>query len=104
MDKWENMINHLLINNRKHSVLVVRYEDLKSNALHEVMRMLEFLDYAIPEHVLMKHKEFTTFYRNHTSTFKHFTRTQRIHINSVIMKMHSKLKSEILTLKDYVNE
>ena len=43
MKRWQNTIRHWFIFNERHPALVVRYESLKSNTLHEVERMMAFL-------------------------------------------------------------
>lgn len=101
---WEQMVNHLLIENKNHPVLVVKYEDLKANTVHEVMRMVQFLGYEIPKDLLVERmkQKFTAFYRNHTLTFQHFTTAQKNYINSIINRVDSKLKSQSLPLRHYI--
>ena len=104
---WETMINHLLIESRNYPVLVVRYEDLKSNTLQEIMQMLEFLGYEYTPDELKErlNQKFTTFYRNRTSTFEHYTAAQKQYINSIITKVHSRLQllsQTPLPLKTYI--
>lgn len=90
---WELMVEHLLVRSTGHPVLLVHYKDLKSNALHEVVRILSFLDYEVSNKVVEERlkKQFNTFYRNHTSTFEHFTRVQRDYVNTVISRVESRL-------------
>ena len=76
-------------------VLVVKYEDIQSNATSEVLRMLEFLgvDHS-PEQVaaILKNENFTQHYRNHTDTFEHYTPEQKVAVNAAILNITNQLK------------
>ena len=105
MKMWEKMMNHFFLMNKSNPVLVIQYEDLKSNPLKEIIRILNFLHYVISEDLVrdrLQH-QFTTFYRNHTSSFEHFTTAQKEYINSVISKVDYRIGSRSrLPLKDYL--
>lgn len=94
------MVQHLLVNSKNSSVLLVHYEDLRSNLFHEMKRMLQFLDYSVTENTLRERldEKFTTFYRNHTSEFEHFTSEQKKYVNSILA---SKVETG-LPLKQYI--
>ncbi len=105
MKRWEEMVNHLLIKSLNRPVLLVHYEDVKSNSLYEVMRMLKFLHYDVPEDSLRERlqKQFNTFYRNHSSaSFEHFTWSQQDRINGYITRMASKLIGKPLKLDAFI--
>lgn len=107
--KWKLMVNSHLLRQRPHPVLTVRYEDLKTDTVAEVVRMLDFLRFPYSreevEHRLQE--GFTRFYRNHTDSFDHFTSEQKIFVNGVIFDIvqkvqnskHSELASK---LQEYV--
>ena len=67
-------------------MLTVFFEDLQENAVREVRRMLDFLEYPYSEDKLQASlKEgFSQFYRNHTDSFRHFTPDQQESFNAVI--------------------
>lgn len=101
------MVTHLLIDSSQYPVLVVRYEDLKANTTHEVVRMVEFLGIEIHKDVVMERtkQDFTRFYRNHTLTIEYFTTAQKERINQIIHRVASKLNSQnsqSLHLWDYL--
>ena len=94
MENWEAMINHLLINaSDRNPVLLVKYEDLKRDAISEVERMLMFLDIKVTTTVRGKLKNgFHAFHRNHTYTFDHYTVEQKIYMNEVINRVSKQLQ------------
>ena len=101
--RWEEMVTHLLVQNAaKRPVLLVHYEDLKRNSSHEVLRMVKFLGVGIPESVVMERLKdgFTSFYRNHTQTFEHYTDMQKLQINKAITRVAS--KQQTLPVRSYL--
>ena len=94
MENWEAMINHLLINKSdSNPVLLVKYEDLKSDPYQEVERMLMFLDVKVKKDVRDRLKNgFHAFHRNHTYTFDHYTVEQKIYMNEVINRVSKQLQ------------
>ena len=95
VSNWETMVDHLLVKSRGRPVLIVHYEDLKTNQLHEVKRMVDFLGYDVPESILKERLEqkFTAFHRNHTKTFEHFTAAQREFIEAVSNRVTLKFQN-----------
>lgn len=101
------MIDHLLIKNRNmERVLVVKYEDLVNNTQSEVLRMLKFLGHFVtPDSFKEQLKiDFSAFKRNHSLMFEHFTPAQKQLINTVINNVSSRLKSQLLPLKEYIRK
>lgn len=107
--KWKLMVNSHLLRQRPHPVLTVRYEDLKTDTVAEVVRMLDFLRFPYSreevEHRLQE--GFTQFYRNHTDSFDHFTSEQKLFVNGVIVDIVQKVRnskhSELASkLQEYV--
>ena len=95
------MINHLLVNNTHHPVLLVKYEDLKADTYHEVERMITFLNVELKNNFQASLKEgFHKFHRNHTYTFEHYTPEQKLHMNSVILRVAQYLQYHYL---DYLH-
>lgn len=83
------MIEHWVIGGvkRRKNVLVVHYEDLKSNSGKTVSAILNFLHVNVTDNELQtKHREQENkFHRKHTEDdFEHFTRKQRRYVNRVI--------------------
>ena len=95
MADWETMVTHLLINNTgNRPTLLVKYEDLKRDALREVERMVQFLGVRlVSDGTKRVGGGFHTFHRNHTYTFDHYTPEQKLHINSVIKRVDLKLNT-----------
>lgn len=76
-------------------VLVVKYEDLQSNATNEVLRMLKFLgvDYRSGQvATILKSDNFSQYYRNHTDNFEYYTPGQKVAINAAILHIIDQLK------------
>ena len=98
-EKWKRMIEHYIINNRVQPILVVKYEDLKTDPVTQVKRMLAFLRYPYKDKEVEKRLEggFFHFYRNHTDTFEHYTPEQTTHMNNVITSVIDRLKQENIT-------
>lgn len=107
---WESMINHLLIGenkNRPPPVLLIKFEDLIKNTTHEVLRMVRFLGHDMSEGMLRDRlkQDFSTFKRNDTiATFEHFTAAQKQLINTVISYVGSRLKPQLLPVKEYIRK
>lgn len=93
--KWKLMVNSNLLRRRSHPVLTVRYEDLKTDTVAEVVRMLDFLEFPYSrEEVEHRIREgFTQFYRNHTDSFDHFTTEQKIFVNGIIFDIVQKVQN-----------
>lgn len=72
-----------------HPVLVVKYEDLKSDSLTQVKRMLQFLRVPYSDEEL--HKRLSTdygrFHRKHTGVeFDHYTPEQRQYVTAMVLE------------------
>ena len=101
---WGEMVQHLLVDSRNYSVLLVHYENLKSSLVPEMMQMLKFLDYSITETTLKERLEedFTAFHRHQKSTFEHYTSDQKKYVNSIIDR-HSNIETGLpLGLRQYI--
>ena len=107
--RWKGMVRNLVLNPNHQPVLVVRYEDLKANSTHEVLRMLDFLrvEHDSRQVAAVLEKEgFIEHYRNHTDDFEHFTAKQKQFINNAIRQMLKELQQakipDTLGLKNYI--
>ena len=104
--KWRMTIVENVVRSRGHAVLVVLYEQLQSDAVRQVQRVLDFLHFPYSPQVVERALEggFNSFYRNHTDTFSHFTTQQMSSINDSIVATANRLRSYGLThLADQLN-
>lgn len=70
-----------------HPVLVVHYEDMKQDYLTQVTRMLDFLKQEYTNRTDLARKldgGFDKFKRKHSDQFEHYTKKQKIEINTII--------------------
>ena len=93
--KWKMMIYNNLLSHRHQPVLAVMYEDLKTNTVAEVLRMLNFLQFPYLREEVEQRLQggFTNFYRNHTDSFDHFTSEQKLFVNGIISDVAQKLQN-----------
>lgn len=108
MNRWVNTIRHWFIFNDKHPVLVVKYEALKENSVHEVQRMLDFLDVGYEDLEEKIRTGFDVFRRKHNGEeFDHFTTEQRLHVNEGVKAIETLLaisnKSHLLDVSQYIS-
>ncbi len=85
LNPWIGSVNWLVKGHQTgRRVLVVRYEDLKSDLLTQVKKMLDFLGVPYSDEALQKRmsKDFGKFHRKHdpASDFDHYTAEQRNYI------------------------
>ena len=78
---------------KKRPLLVVYFEDLKTNYTGEVERMLDFLQISYSKEQLEERLKpgFTLFKRNHSKAFEHYTIEQK----ASIMRMIARTKKEL---------
>lgn len=110
MQAWKKRIqNWVLEKQMDHAVLIVRYEDLKSNTVKEVERMLTFLQHPfnaedIPSRLA---QDFTTFKRPHDVDFERYTSSQKLYIESVLLQTIKHAQdsnmTHVLNLEEYSN-
>ena len=102
------MVNHLIIKSKGKPVLVVRYEDLKRNAIAEVKKILGFLRFVqVPEQEIESRllSGFQNFYRNHTDLFDHYTQEQKTYVNTVIRRVEEQINQhavQFISLGNYI--
>ena len=94
-----------MVDNHNHSVLVIRYEDLKKDVSGNLRRMLDFLQVPYTEQRLQE-VGFKEFKRNHSEEFDHYAREQRDFVRSVINDTLSVLKarglSSVCNIEEYL--
>ena len=108
--KWQRTILAWVVNNMGHSVLVVKYEDMKANMSKELRRMLNFLQvpYTEAQFQSVVTSGYEKFRRHHSSQddYDHYTSEQRAFVNSVIRTTHSILEeyrlSETCSVHEYL--
>ncbi len=93
-----------------HSVLVVKYEDLKLDTLTQIKRMLKFLKVPYSHEELTKRLSgnYERFHRPHNDSvvFDHFTPEQRQVVMKTIIEVETLLKQRnvrISGIKQYMN-
>ena len=104
IQKW------VLQKNAEHPVLLVRYEDLKSNTIREVERMLVFLQRPFDADELSSRlaEDFTTFKRPHytQNSFERYTSTQRLYMDAVLLQgieyTQNSNMTHVLKLNEYL--
>ena len=80
--------------------LVVRYEDLKIDAVKEMKKMMNFLGFSHISESEIKERlgeGYNNFYRNHKDDFRHYTEDQKSFV-------HQKVQETIEILKDLGRE
>ena len=112
--RWKSMINNLVISRpRTHPLLVVKYEDLKEDAVKQIERILDFLDMHISKSELLQRlqqKSFREYLRNHSAIahFEPYTPSQVEYWNSVIIETENSLNfhgiTDFIPLKKYVRK
>ena len=94
-----------------HPVMVVRYEDLKTDTMKEMERMLTFLGFPFSEEEVSERlaEDFTVFKRAHRGDdFKHYTDDQMMYMRSVLLEAiksaEDKNMAHVLKLDDYLEK
>ena len=117
--EWQEFVRNITLRWQKtlvkwstsnHSVLVVRYEDLKRDQTREVTRMLDFLRQHYDRRELQERLRggYHDFRRNHTVLYEHYTPGQRRRINAVITQTITTLTSHhldhLFQLEEYISD
>ena len=101
--EWQETVLAWTVNNGGHPVIVVKYEDMKTNISRELQRMLDFLQVSYTEMQLQSvvSKGYNTFKRNHSldDDFEHFTPAQRLFVNLLVRTTKTKLEEHGLADK-----
>ena len=105
---WRRTVLAWVVDNHNHSVLVIRYEDLKKDTSVSLRRMLDFLQVPYTEQRLQEviTQGFKEFKRKHSEEFDHYTQEQRELVRSVINDTLSVLKarglSSVCNIEEYL--
>ena len=84
-ERWKHHICGWFINGRSNPLHVVKFEDLKSNTLIEVWKIISFFGGEEYLNITTETLGYDNFYRNHTDMFDHFTPDQEKYISEAIL-------------------
>ena len=103
---WKSTVLAWVVDNHNHSVLVIRYEDLKADTAVGLRKMLDFLQVPYTEQRLQEviTQGFKEFERRHYEEFDHYTREQRNFVRSAIKDTLSVLKAHGLASVGSIQE
>lgn len=76
--------------------LVIRYEDIKSDKLSEVKKMLNFLKVPVSDQLLEARMsmDYEKFHRTRTKEFEHYTPEQKQQVLAVVKEVINMLQEE----------
>lgn len=108
--KWKKrLVNWVLNNHTNHPVHVVNYEDLKSDTVGEVEKILDFLHfpYSHDEVVERLREDYTVFQRPHKDVnFEHFSPEQKEKLRDALLNVMAAAKDcgkeKLLLFNDYL--
>ena len=91
---WERTVLAWVLNNHRHPVLVIKYEDLKNNTEEEIEKMLDFLQVPYSRSRLREvvTRGYEAYKRPHRDEFDHYTVEQRATIRAAIVRVANSLK------------
>ena len=98
--RWRDHVSGWIITARYNPLLVVRYEDLKIDAVKEMKIVMDFLGFSHISESDIEEKlgiGYNSFYRNHKDDFRHYTEDQKSFV-------HQKVEETIKILKDLGRE
>jgi hypothetical protein len=88
LPRWPRQMVNLLLEAKSagRPVYVLIFEDLKKNTVGEMKKVSDFLGFSLTEVEVAERLRvgFSQFYRNHTSTFTHFTPHQERYVSHVV--------------------
>lgn len=108
--RWQALVKDWVSSHGRHNILVVKYEDLKRNTVHQVKRILTFLKIPYTDQDLEGRlaRGFDSFHRSHKPNFEHYTPLQRQRvlraINDTIELLNRSKQSHLLDLHEYVQQ
>ena len=91
--------------------LIIRYEDLKSDTLSQVKKMMNFLKIPVSDELLEARMStgYEKFHRSHTQEFEHYTPEQKQQVLGVVKEVINMLQKEnngtgnTFGMFDYIN-
>lgn len=106
---WQDTITGWLVNSHSHRVMVIKYEDMKQDAIPGVMMILDFLEYPYSLSTITQRLKtnYDEFQRSHSNAgFEQFTPEQRLFvknaINSAILVLESHGLIQACNIRDYL--
>ena len=110
IEGWQKYFSNWVLNNESRPVLVVKFEDIKTDLIGQVKRMLDFLKYPYMEDELRSRlaEGFDAFRRAHSKEkFEHFTPKQQKLVRSFVLDTIKMLQDhkygQSLEITDYLN-
>ena len=85
--RWQRHIVGWLTTGSKNPLHIVVFEDLKSNLLEEMPKIMDFLNVTHNNKSVLRMKlkeDYTTFYRRHRDDFEHFTLAQKEFLTNIV--------------------
>ena len=76
--------------------LITRYEDIKSDPLSEVKKMMNFLNVPVSDQLLKTRMStgYEKFHRSHPQEFKYYTPEQKLQVVAVVKEVIDMLQKE----------
>ena len=109
MERWKERVVNWVFDNNEHPVHVVSYEDLKTDKVREVEKILDFLQFPYDHDELTERlsEDYTEFQRPHNHTdFQHFNPEQkekiRATLESAITLAKACGKTDLFHFHDYL--
>ena len=106
--EWQQTLFAWVLNNLRHPMIVVKYEDMIKDTSKELQRMLHFLQvpYSDAQFQSVVTRGYTEFKRPHHphNDYDHYTSQQRAFVNSIIRTTHRLLEEYRLTNRCNVYE
>ena len=94
--EWQKTVLAWVVNSAGHPVIVVKYEDMKTDTAKELLRMLDFLHvpYTETQFQSVVTRGYNMFKRHHSprDDFEHFTLEQEAFVDSVVQSTLTKLE------------
>ena len=102
---WERTVLAWVLNNHRHPVLVVKYEDVKNDTETEIAKMLNFLQVPYSRSRLREvvARGYSAYKRPHGEEFEHYTRAQRASVRAAIVRVKESLDGHNLLDKANVS-
>lgn len=99
---WYQTVKGWVMNNMKHPILVVKYEDMVQNTKLELERILEFVQVPYSRQQLVRVVEagYREYKRPHDVEFEHYTVKQKEYVCSLVAAVAPVLA---LSIEDYMH-
>ena len=98
INKWKQYFVSLMRNGiqMNQPFLITRYEDIKSDTLSEVKKMMNFLNVPVSDQLLKTRMStgYEKFHRSHPQEFKYYTPEQKLQVVAVVKEVIDMLQKE----------